>query len=278
MKNLQYLIDSIRGKTENSSHLNDLSKKILSYNNIIDKIETIILGSSHAQLGYRATKNEFNLGLSFQDLYYSYKLYEKFNNPSLKNIVLFYSVFSPGNQTIKTRFADVSSIYKVVCGIDYQDEKEVKKQKLKRSESYLKNQYKKFIKNFVFESNYRGNENTYITCFKPPYASERAEKHYKNNQRNNNQTKYVGMINNLVKQSGANLLVVIPPVTKAYKNFLPESKELFKELFCLAENSDINILNLYSEDLFEDCEFVDWDHLNIEGANKLTKIINKNLN
>ena len=272
---IQKLINKLRKKLPKNSHICELGQKILSYEEIKDSIDTIILGSSHAQLGYRAKDNEFNLGLSFQDLYCSYNLYKKYNNPKIKNIILFYSVFSPGAQTIKSKFADTMTVYKVIAGFDYQDNKTAKEKNLYQLEYGYKIQYKKFKKKFIFDKKYRGNEVSYITCFKPPLAADRATPHLKNNQRNNHQTDYVVKIKDLADKNHANFFVVIPPATIDYKKSLPDSSILFSELFDTCKQNNIAILNMYDSDIFKNTDFEDWDHLNITGAGKLTKCINE---
>lgn len=275
IKFIQKLIDKIRNKVPENSYIHDLGAKIISYEKVKKDIDTIILGSSHAQLGYRAKSNEFNLGLSFQDLYCSYNIYKKYSNEKIKNIILFYSVFSPGSQTIKSQFADKMAVYKAVLGFNYQDNKSAKEKKLYNLDFAYKYQYLKFKKKYKIDLNYRGNEVSYITCFKPPIAADRAKPHYKNNQRNNNQTEYVVKMQKLADKRKANLYVVISPATTAYKNSLPLSSELFKELFYAAKKYNINLLNMYDSDSFDNSDFEDWDHLSLKGAIKLTNIINE---
>lgn len=63
------------------------------------EINTLILGSSHAEYGYRPTRNnEINLAFPSGDLYYSYRLFQNVNknSPNLRNIILFFSPFSSG--------------------------------------------------------------------------------------------------------------------------------------------------------------------------------------
>jgi len=276
IKIIQKIIDKIKRKRQKNNYIEDLGYKYLSYLVIKDKIDTIILGSSHAQLGYRAKYNEFNWGLSFQDLYSGYELYKKIHNPFIKNVILFYSVFSPGNQTIMSKYANICSVYKIIIGINYQDKKVAREKNLYKLESDYKHQYKKYKKFFKIDENYRGNEVSYITCFKPPTAAERSAAHYKNNIRQNHQTDFVLKTYELANSAKAKFLVVIPPVTKAYKESLPNSSKLFYELFEL-KKKNIEILNMYDSDIFNDSDFEDWDHLNFYGAQKLTKQINERL-
>ncbi len=270
---IQDLIDKLRNKAPSNGYINQVGEKLLTYEKVKDNIETVVFGSSHAQLGYRAGKTEFNLGLSFQDLYCSYNLYKNLNNPKIRNVILFYSVFSPGSQTIKSNFADKMTAFKIVTGIDYQDEESAQEKKLYKLEPSYKRQFIKFQKRFKIDENYRGNEVAYRTCFKPPTAKERADAHYKNNVRHNNQSEYVIKMQEISNENNANFFVVIPPATKSYKESLPLSCELFKELFLMAKEHNIKIIDMYDTDIFTDDDFEDWDHLNLKGANKITSLI-----
>lgn len=278
IKFIQKTIDLFRRKKHKiDGYLSQLANKILQLESFNDGIDTLILGSSHAQLGYRAENNEFNLGLSFQDLYYSYSLYKKYCHMPVKNIILFYSVFSSGAQTIKTNYTSIAPIYKIVTGIDYQDYKTAKEKKLFSKEASFAKQFKMYKKTFSADIAYRGNEVTYETAIKAEQASYRALPHLKNNQRNNNQTSYVEEIYKLSSTHNAKLYVVISPATKQYKECLPPSEILFKDITKLQETLNIKVFNMYDCEQFNDDDFKDWDHLNINGAKKLTALIKENM-
>ena len=68
-----------------------------------------------------------------------------------------------------------------------------------------------------------------------------------------------------------NLYFVIPPCTDEYRQFLDKTEFSFKWLY---ENFDSkNIIDLYSDSDFSKDDFYDWDHLNYNGAIKMTKKI-----
>ena len=165
------------------------------------------------------------------------------------------------------------TVYKVIAGFDYQDINIAKEKKINDLEQGYKHQFNKLKKTFIFNSDYRGNEVSYITCFKPPIAADRAKPHFKNNQRHNNQTKYIEYLQSETAKNNQNLYIVIPPATEDYKKALPQSKELYKELFNV---KGLNIFNYYDEH-FANEEFEDWDHLNLKGAVRLTKMIRDNI-
>ena len=77
---------------------------------------------------------------------------------------------------------------------------------------------------------------------------------------------------NLASSDGRQLVVVIPPFRSDYKNLLPPENFLFEKLNKL-EVDGLKILNYYNSDKFDDTDFGDADHLNENGAIKLTKEI-----
>ncbi|MYN47059.1 hypothetical protein GTP23_18610 [Pseudoduganella sp. FT93W] len=65
------------------------------------EISTLVVGSSHGDCGFNPEffPGSFNLCTSSQDLKFSSLLYEKAVEqcPGIRNLILFYSVFSPGS-------------------------------------------------------------------------------------------------------------------------------------------------------------------------------------
>ena len=276
---IQKIIDVIRMKKNVPPLfiLDKLMNKIYTFEQKKEQIDTIALGSSHCEYGFRASEKQMNLGISYQDLYYSYQIYKKYNNKNIKNVVIFYSVFSPGYQLIKTNDAYLAIAFKIICNIPYQDCKIAENLNLEKLEKYYLNKYKKTINNFAFNAKYSGNEEKYESFFNNVTAEQRAIPHYKNNQRHNNQNQYLGYISEVAKQYNQKIYIIIPPATQEYKKLLPSSEELFSELYDTAQNLDnLQVINCYDIS-FDKNEFVDWDHLGLKGAERLTKIINDNM-
>ena len=82
-----------------------VKKKGLEYR--INDIDLLVLGSSHAKCAFDSSivPNSFNLGTDNQDLYTAYHLLKSYipKMKALKNVVLFYSLFSPGFELAKTK-------------------------------------------------------------------------------------------------------------------------------------------------------------------------------
>ena len=115
---IQKIIDIIRMKRDTVVELNNFYNKFIQLEYYKNEMETLVLGSSHANYNFLATEKEFNLGLNSQDLYNSYKLYESYSKSTkLKNIIIFYSVFSEGFILDKTNSKDLALFYKLIYKI-----------------------------------------------------------------------------------------------------------------------------------------------------------------
>ena len=69
------------------------------------------------------------------------------------------------------------------------------------------------------------------------------------------------------------LLIVVPPVTSFYRDRLnAEIQNKFYEILDKIE-SEIHLLDLTNADVFEDKDFIDTDHLNDIGAQKMTTLV-----
>ena len=77
----------------------------------------------------------------------------------------------------------------------------------------------------------------------------------------------------LAKSRGQTLNVIIPPVTEAFRNQMPQASGYFDELYRLADSMSFSVLNLFSDVRFNDADFFDVDHLNLSGAKKITSIM-----
>ena len=107
-------------------------------------------------------------------------------------------------------------------------------------------------------------------------AKEVVEKHMKANQRHNNQIQYFKDILGLAKRHKHNVFVVLPPLRQDYRQYLPSKEIVFKELLdVLKENKNVKLLDFMDLKNLNDDDFSDPDHLNSQGAAKLTREIKK---
>ena len=92
-------------------------------------LDTIALGSSHGDHSFNPLyfPNSFNLCCSSQDLNHSFLLYEHIikNYPNIKNLILYYSIFSSGWNMLKSdseKYISVTLNELFALGIEYEDE------------------------------------------------------------------------------------------------------------------------------------------------------------
>lgn len=242
------------------------------------ELETLVLGSSHGDYGFNpifTEKKSFNLAHSSQDLYYSYHLYQKYAKQcsKLENVVIFYSVFSQGNNLYMQKKNDLVCFYKIIFGCKYFSN--FKDLLLDKKEGKYRKWYKKYKR--VPKGEYYGFEAG--KYFLKKISTEiRASSHLRENKREDNLLGYLQKIVTLAKEKQHQLYIVLSPGREDYKQECGDSKRLFTAVFEMQNKLDLKIINLYDNVSFNDNDFGDCDHLNSNGAEKATKIINKIIN
>lgn len=268
---LQALIDKIRRKT---GTMTILAEKYVGLKRN-PNIDTLVLGSSHLMFGYLPSENEYNLAFPSQDLYSSYELYKLFNNENIKNIIISFSVFTPGHKLCLGSVAEASAMLKVIYGVEYQHPELIDIEKTKKKEDFYRTEYERYLKKLKLKENYRGDllhHGKMRTGEK--HIKDMAHKHMKNNTReNNNMPSCVDLIN-ATRENNQNLIFILPPAVDCYKNELPSSEIIFEKLYEITQNQPhVKILNYYDSKDFDSSDFYDGDHLKKKGAEKLTSMI-----
>ena len=258
--------------------LKTFARKVAACDSKRDSLETLVLGSSHAQMGWLAGPNEFNLGMSYQDLYHTYHLYKRYaDSRSLKKIVVFYSVFSQGHQLIRTNDAWISATYKVVSNVPWQDSNIATELRLDRLIPSYRRKATTYLSSRMPDFAYNGNECSYVPVITRT-AAERATAHFKNSRRAIDMSCFVRQLINDAALRNQVVYVVVPPVTQAYREALPDGNQIFGELTRKVQTySNGFCFNHYGDRSFSKQDFIDWDHLSRVGAEKLTKLVKKEM-
>lgn len=242
-------------------------------------LDTIVLGSSHGDYSFNPKyfPSSFNLCCTSQDLHHSFLLYRYVvtNYPNIKSVVLYYSIFSPSWNMLRSeseKYISVSLNELFSLGIEYYDEE-------------LKSEYNKIrgrLSKLIVDSNgYRGfTFDEGKTYFSDSYGADvRANEHLQFNKLKE-ENLFLIKILLFAKHLKHKLYVVVPPVRSDYKkalggNFNSLFSSLIEIIYDFNHDYKIELINEFDSNLFHDSYFGDYDHLlpSGSGAEILTKII-----
>lgn len=240
-------------------------------------LTTLVVGSSHGDFGFdpQYYRGSFNLCCRSQDLKHSYALYEKVSElaPNLKNIVVFYSIFSSGFSLEKSPSENdicpvINGIFSL--GLEYDD------LRLDALSEFARSQLGDLSIQLEGRSGFFPKSGK--SFFPAEYGAERrASEHLKRNG-HNEENFYLVRIMQLARRLGHNLCIVVPPVRSDYRKSVGMSfSEAFMGLMEVCEQFqsdwDFSLLNCFDDTGFLDEYFGDFDHLlpDGEGARLLTR-------
>ena len=248
----------------------EIKCKKISANDLLSA-KCCFLGSSHVACGFNPmyfSQTSLNLGSMSQDLFTSYSLYKNFlkDLPNLKHIFLEYSIFSNGLNLAKTKASHICSIYKYLYGIEYFPQNYVKNfAKICRKLDKCK---LKTIKNY---NGYLYPKSDILNA----QMLDRATKHLREHHRQESQHIWIESLKKILDDK-QKLYIVIFPLRTDFKEIFPDSQTLFNELYKLTKTLNIELINFYNDTDFIFEDFQDCDHLNEQGAIKLsTKLKDK---
>lgn len=278
---------SLRSIPNNYSYKNEYLTKIGS------KIEILILGSSHSFRGINPSyfdKRAFNASMVTQSWNYDYAIFEKFKNDlsELKLVILPVSYFSFYGNLIKGTESWRVKNYKLYYDIHLDDSR----YKFELNTGKMINNFRRFV-------SYYGKNSSSITCdslgygrreyreIDTTYFQETGKKAALRHSRDINSTKMKGLFSdnistltdfiNECNKRDIKILFFTPPALNFYSDYLDKDQlELsVKQITQMVESSDnCGYINLLQNDEFTLEDFYDADHLNANGAKKLTQILN----
>ena len=255
-------------------------KKLKGLELHFDSVKTLFVGSSHLQMAINTNLFEkysaYSLSIGSQDLYYSYKLYEKYASklPKLKNIIVSFSVFSSGYELEKSVNKNMVYCYNYIFDIPPKSLSD-KILKSKKDMYFIENN----IKFEDIDKNYTGYDKS-ISTFNKDIAIRDVKGHIKNALRENNQTDYINKFKELAENFGHNFYVVITPHSLVYREKLELYKQDYnaqdKDLFLPLKQTGVEIWNYFEDKNFDDDDFMDWEHILPNAAKVFThKIMGK---
>ena len=263
--------------------------KYLNYLNHKSSISTLILGSSHGLYGYRpCTTNELNLSFSSQDLYYAYNLFKitKSDFSNLKTIILFFSPFSSGFYIQKSSLAvrDLTASMNLIWKIPRYTGGKVTKEELDIEidvESFLKrrsSQITELYEPYVIDLQHKtsiANEKLKKSQEKLFIENElkRTNKHFIYATQDG-AMQYLSLLLEEAMKSNLFVYIVLPPFMQEYVNALDTKQSICFNLDKYLKGfSNVQILNFMHDFSFTKDDFMDIDHLNENGALKLSSKI-----
>lgn len=267
---------------------------------------TLITGSSHSMCGIdiNMMRNTMNCSMHSQDLYYDFKCAREIldkNSAPFKRCFIVMGYYVAGQDLSKGVRAGNAIIEKVYYPLfrDVRNCLEFNKYD-PRDGFELKEGYAEKIENMVLERMHR--EKNYFNFYKKrvPYlphrlkgfrycewnlhteeekeilGSARADEHhrfinYKETFHENKEifSDYV----HYLTINDIEPIVVVMPFVKQYTRLLKnEQKEMFFELLNSAKE-DVQLVDFNDATCFEDCDFMDTDHVNENGARKVSMIL-----
>jgi hypothetical protein len=228
-----------------------------------EAVTSLAVGSSHGDYGFdpQFHPGSFNLCTTSQDLKYSHLLYEKSAQlcPKLREVILFYSIFSPGSvlekiPAEKNWAAAINEVFHLELRFD--------DPQLAEAAGAIKGQ----LDEVAFAGCPRGFSRENRWFFPEDYgARRRANDHLKLNRRTTSLPHLIRILS-LAKLLRHRMVVVIPPVRSDYRNATGTDPDiLFADLLgavaSFKSEYDVTILNFHDSDQFADDTFGDYDHL-----------------
>lgn len=237
------------------------------------EIKTLALGSSMADYGFKPEPSDraYNLGLTSADFYTAYHQYKFIHAHSnnLKNIIIFGAVFSPGFCLSKTteRYRSVAYQYFFKAPLEnsggFSNRHVSKIEKICRATLFSE-----------IDIGYLGYERKTFYGVNIT-AEKRVKTHLRENRRKSEQMSWLQRLLDEADVAGQQVYLIIPPFRSDYKQELEKfatPAELFRKFYELKLGNHKILDYYYCADYRDDC-FGDTDHLNEDGARRLTRDI-----
>lgn len=257
----------------NDSFINYVKKKKVSLDLHRNDIKVLALRGSNADYGFYPDyiKGAFNLGLTSSDLYITYQMYINYlkDLPNLETIVVYYSISACGLNLSKTVERYIQVVYDYYFNIQPQENTDFDKKRVRYVKSMCEHSSK-----IEMDTEYWGYETK--TDFLNISAAQRVKTHMRENRREPTQLLWLEKLSQAIDGDRKHLIIVITPFRSDYKQALGDEM-VFEKLFNIKFPNSTKILDFYDSPIFNDSDMGDTDHLNEQGAKRLTLEIKKHL-
>ncbi len=282
-----------------------------------ENINTLVVGNSYPLTGIDVkllSNKSVNLSISSQDLYYSYKIAKEAinNNENIKRCIIGagYYLVNHDLSKCKSEYSVnmVKCLYYPILKDKHNSEK-VDTIEFLNLRKVLKNDLIDYIFNLEFLHNhfidliYRENNGYFnknqsremisiLQGVKLSSISEdekyrlgesRANQHNDLSKYTETKKEYNCIFNEFIsflKDKGVEPVIVVFPTTKYYSKFINKTyeDEFYKIIDGIKEKYEVKLIDFSKMDIFEEDDFIDFDHIGESGAIKITHELDKILN
>lgn len=260
--------------------------------NQLDSIQVLVLGTSQAYFGinpdYFSLKT-FNLSEFNQSLYYDNKITLKYLDmmPKLKYVIINISYFSFGQQLIEGTESWRDYYYSQFWNVDYPTIDKLDARYYSKIFLYIPNVSLKYLtQGFHVDlglpkfNGYCWADTCNSTVINDSTGKIRVKIHnayYKGRDRYSEHINEINQLISSLKKRNITPILITPPVYKSYyenadKNIINKNTTTIRNI-CTKLNC--NYYNYFTDSRFIKVDFKDDDHLDFLGAEKLSKILNK---
>ncbi|MFR3568720.1 MAG: hypothetical protein ACLTUR_12020 [Paraclostridium sordellii] len=282
-----------------------------------ENIETLVVGNSYPLTGIDSkllSNKSKNLSISSQDLYYSYKLVKEVinNNENIKRCIIGAGYYLVNHDLSKCKseysINMVRCLYYPILKDKHNSEK-VDTIEISNLINTLNDNVIEYIfnldflhKHFIdllyrenngyFNKNLRRERISILQGVKLSSISEaekyrlgeiRASQHNDLSKYTETKKEYNLIFNdfiNFLEEKGVEPVIVVFPTTKYYSKFINETykEEFYKIIDGIKEKYTVKLVDFSKIDIFEEDDFIDFDHMSESGCIKITHELNKILN
>lgn len=279
-------------------------------------IDTIVVGNSYPLTGIDVNLLDskcVSLALSSQDLYYSYKLAQLAinNNENIKRCIIGAGYYLVNHDLSRSKSEDarsrVKNVYYPIL-MDKHNSEQVDNIEILNLRSILSDSTIDYIfdltfldayfkdlifrdNNGYFNLNFDRKINNMLGKVKLSDLKEeekyqlgrcRADQHNKLSKYTNTTDEYNHVFNEFMKflnNKNIEPILVVFPSTKYYNKFLNKNYEesFYTIVSEISEKFEIKIIDFSKNDIFEESDFIDFDHMSEVGAIKITKKLKKSI-
>ena len=273
----------------NRTNLNEILAKFELVKDRKDT-EVIFIGNSHGRNAFipaQITQKSLNLCIGGSDTFYNSHFLESIidSMPHLREIVCnisYHTLFSDQDMNLDERKKyEFFHYLNVDAGVDKYSldyYSVLSTLGMKRAINVVVNDFNSPAKSWIETSGHKEDYRTINSKLISMHSVERLKKHHSimNTEKVNVHIEHLDHLENIAREKRIDVTYVILPVINNYKKLWESKYEKFKLILKSFADSNGSRLIIVSDSLdFKDEDFADPDHVNMKGAQKISKHLNK---